>query len=213
MRCIYCNAAANTADHVPPRLLLERPFPKNLSTVPACHRCNNGFSLDEQYFLTILAQVGRSPALVAKVEEGGSVDRAVLRRPALAERIEASLVASPDGQVFIDPEEGRLFRVIKKIASGLYYLRRGRPVDTSSFWFVGSYPYNVIDLRPVALVAAAHTETFRPRRWHVIQAGVFAYIFVRMPDDRLLCLMDFHGALWGAAGVPEPPSAHTRAAT
>jgi hypothetical protein len=54
--CAYCGREKKlTADHVPPKLLLEQPFPLNLLTVPACHDCNSGFKKDDEYTRTVLA--------------------------------------------------------------------------------------------------------------------------------------------------------------
>ena len=44
-----------TADHVPPKLFLEQPFPPNLLTVPACADCNQSFKADDEYARTVLA--------------------------------------------------------------------------------------------------------------------------------------------------------------
>jgi hypothetical protein len=54
--CAYCGKAKKlTADHVPPKLFLEQPFPANLMTVPACGDCNQSFKADDEYTRTILA--------------------------------------------------------------------------------------------------------------------------------------------------------------
>lgn len=45
--CYSCgDSDAETKDHVPPKALLDKPFPF-LATVPSCKACNNDFSLDE----------------------------------------------------------------------------------------------------------------------------------------------------------------------
>ena len=49
MYCIYCGESADTREHCPSRAFLEKPYPTNLPTLPACKRCNNGFSADENY--------------------------------------------------------------------------------------------------------------------------------------------------------------------
>jgi len=49
MRCVYCGKTASTREHCPSRVFLSKPYPPNLPTVPACERCNNGFSSDELY--------------------------------------------------------------------------------------------------------------------------------------------------------------------
>jgi len=71
--------------------LLEHPYPDNLKTVPTCADCNSGFSLDEQYFLVLLAQKSTSPTLISRVENGGSIYRTLERSPALDKRIISSL--------------------------------------------------------------------------------------------------------------------------
>ena len=48
--CIYCNrAVANTVDHIPPKLLLAKPYPDNLLTVPSCFECNSSFQKHDEY--------------------------------------------------------------------------------------------------------------------------------------------------------------------
>ena len=42
--CVYCGNAAGTRDHVPPKVLLDEPYPPDLPPVPACDECNNRFS-------------------------------------------------------------------------------------------------------------------------------------------------------------------------
>lgn len=55
-KCIYCGAAeATTRDHIPPKSLYGKPRPSGLITVPSCEDCNRGFSLDDEYFRTVLA--------------------------------------------------------------------------------------------------------------------------------------------------------------
>lgn len=55
--CIYCGAQDNTREHVPSRVLLDKPYPENLPVVGACHPCNNGFSKDEEYVACLIESV------------------------------------------------------------------------------------------------------------------------------------------------------------
>lgn len=124
--CTYCGSTATTRDHVPPRLLLERPFPKNLHTVPSCLSCNRGASKDEEYFLGLIAQVSLSPFIGAKLEPGGTLDRAFTRSPAFEQLfLDAAGVDEDTGKPFVRPELPRVTRVVKKIAIGLFALRYG----------------------------------------------------------------------------------------
>lgn len=45
--CIYCSQTADSREHVPSKVFLHKPYPKNLSIVPSCSKCNNGYSQDE----------------------------------------------------------------------------------------------------------------------------------------------------------------------
>jgi hypothetical protein len=54
--CAICGVRlATTRDHVPPKAILVRPFPKNLITVPACVECNNGSAPMDSDFRVYLA--------------------------------------------------------------------------------------------------------------------------------------------------------------
>lgn len=119
--CLYCHGNADSKDHVPPRSLLERPFPKNLITVPACVLCNNGFSLDEQYFRDGLAQVGFSPTLHSKLEQNGIVTRSLTRAPKYRKLIEEAIFEGNDGRIFFNAKLKRFERIAVKIALGILF--------------------------------------------------------------------------------------------
>lgn len=67
--CIYCREEDITRDHIPSKILLDKPYPENLPVVGACFSCNNGFSLDEEY-LACLIEV-----LIAKTSEPSKLAR------------------------------------------------------------------------------------------------------------------------------------------
>jgi hypothetical protein len=52
--CVHCGGPSETVDHVPSKVFLEEPYPSNLMSSPACWRCNNGFSADEEYLACLL---------------------------------------------------------------------------------------------------------------------------------------------------------------
>ncbi len=208
--CIYCGEHAGTRDHVPPRFLLERPFPPNLRTVPSCMRCNNGASRDEQYLLALIAHVATAPKLVAKLEPGGSIDVALTRSPALEKRLLAAIgVDEKTGTTYIRPETIRVNKVVKKIAVGLFALRYGRAPASDAATLVGLYPYDENrNQLPVHYFVATFTERFKTKRWRSVQNGVFSYIFVRDPIQigKVLCVMDIHQSFWAVVHFPNPAS-------
>ncbi len=47
--CVYCGEKSDTREHSPSKVFLEKPYPEDLPVLPACRKCNNGFSDDELY--------------------------------------------------------------------------------------------------------------------------------------------------------------------
>lgn len=53
--CAYCGELKEISrEHVIPLCLFSRPYPPNLITVPACDKCNNDKSLDDDYLRDML---------------------------------------------------------------------------------------------------------------------------------------------------------------
>lgn len=54
--CAICGKEKATSnDHIPPRGIFAKPYPKNLITVPACSKCNNGASSNDEAFRAYLS--------------------------------------------------------------------------------------------------------------------------------------------------------------
>lgn len=211
--CIYCGATASTRDHVPPKLLLDKPFPPNLQTVPSCRACNNDASLDEQYFLALVSHVATSPSIAAKLAPGGSIDRAFSYSPALEERLLKALdVDDETGNPVIRPEIHRVRRVVQKVATGLFALRYGRVPVSSEISHVALYPYGLDDQRPLPYFVATFTERFKKKPWRQVQRGTFSYIFVRDPrhSGNVWCVMDIYQSLWGVVHFPNTKNARVQ---
>ena len=198
---------------MPPRLLLERPFPRNLRTVPSCLDCNRGASKDEEYFLALIAQVSLSPFISAKLESGGTLDRAFTRSPAFEQLfLDAMGVDEDTGKPFIRPVLPRVTRVVKKIAVGLFALRYGWAPPLEEVRPANLFPYELRDDRPLPYFISTFTERFQPKRWQTVQPGVFSYIFVRDPNHSgtVWCLMDFHRSFWGVVHFPRSRAGKVR---
>ena len=204
--CIYCTENATTREHVPPRVFLERPFPPNLTTLPACSSCNRSFSLDEEYFIALMTHIGTSPSLVNRIAKGGSVDRAMQRRPALDQRIVSALSVTEDGRVEIKPEQVRLKNVIRKVILGLYVLRYEQVPRLDEIIGVEAYPYNIDDHRPMDAFVSTFTERFQSKKWIDVQKNVFSYIFLKTNRSKshYCCVIDLHNNAWGIGYVPLP---------
>ena len=122
--CAYCGCPANTTDHTPPLCLLQKPYPKNLMTVPACRKCNDGFSQDETFLMAVLAYVSFEPDLICSKEHGRVAD-ALKRQPKLKAQIEMNMTS--DGYFQPTPDVvSRIRRVLVKTVQGLYFKHYGR---------------------------------------------------------------------------------------
>ena len=114
--CAYCGLVADTADHVPSRVLLDDPLPADLPVVPACAKCNRGFSKDEEYvacFLEcVLAGVVEPDRLRPKIS-------AALRHSSrLAAQIASSARADAASRLLWTPDLPRVANVVVKLARG-----------------------------------------------------------------------------------------------
>lgn len=88
-QCAYCAGNTLTRDHVPSRVLLDKPYPENLPVVPACLDCNQGFSSDEEYLACLVDCViadSCSPEDVGREK----IRRILSRKPNLAALLASS---------------------------------------------------------------------------------------------------------------------------
>lgn len=131
--CIYCAGTADTRDHVPPKLLLEEPLPPNLLTVPACRKCNNGYSDDERCVRDALHLVGFGEISREKTAPGGVVARSLEHSPLLSQKMNQARVAGEDGRILFQPALDRFSLVMVKIGAGLWFGRYHRCVTAAPF--------------------------------------------------------------------------------
>lgn len=142
--CIYCQKdPQETADHVPPKGLFKEPRPSNLITVPACSRCNNGFSGDDDYFLNLALdweasestdgrKVVEKRVRSMKRKEGRNVWKAFF---AMYKAVE---IYSPGGLYLTNSfafslDTGRLLRTVNRIIRGLYFELTKTPLPVGDY--------------------------------------------------------------------------------
>ena len=135
--CIHCGETLNdkncNKDHVPSKMILGRPLPKNTPKVLICKKCNNKFSKDEEYFFVFLNCV-ISGSTDPDKQKNRKIARSLERSPKLRGRIEKSIVTQTtffdEDRVSWRPEYGRLNDVIVKNARGHAYFEFGLPLFT-----------------------------------------------------------------------------------
>lgn len=114
--CIYCGGKPETIDHVPSKIIMDKPFPDNLPVVPACDKCNQDFSKDEEYFACLIECILRGTTEPEKLERI-KIKEILKRKPKLRARLEKAMLIK-DGQTYFQTEENRVRNVILKLARG-----------------------------------------------------------------------------------------------
>lgn len=115
-RCVYCAGFTGTRDHVPSKVLLDQPYPGELHVVPACDRCNQSFSKDEEYLACLIESVLSGSASPNDVQRE-NVKGILSKRPALAARLSQAR-REQAGQTIFEAEMERVRNVVLKLARG-----------------------------------------------------------------------------------------------
>ena len=115
--CVFCGDSPTTREHAASRVLLDDPLPDDLPLVGSCHRCNNGFSRDEEYLACLIDCVLNGSAEPEKVRRP-KVRASLLHSPALAARIAAGRTEDDSGRMIWQTEQERVQKVIVKLARG-----------------------------------------------------------------------------------------------
>lgn len=115
-QCAYCGKYPENRDHVPSKILLDRPFPDNLPVVSSCIECNSGFSLDEAYFACLIECVICGTTEIDKLSR--EVIKKTLRcKSQLRERLEKAL-QNDNEEITFEIEIERVENVLLKLAFG-----------------------------------------------------------------------------------------------
>lgn len=146
--CVHCGGVADTRDHVPSLVFLDKPYPSNLPVVPCCSTCNESFSLDEQYAACLLDCVVTGSVTAC---ERASVRRQLEENPGLADRLASARSVGEDGEVSWRPETDRLTNVVLKLARGHAAFEGAEPLLDD--------PKKVIAV-PLGLMAEAERDSF-----------------------------------------------------
>jgi hypothetical protein len=123
--CVYCGETADTREHVPSRVFLEKPFPENLPIVPACYTCNNSFSGDE-LFLSILLERIKLKYIKDNYSCSDRVRKRIEENKIIVDNIDTVLNDNKLEQL-----NERICNVLTKLAIGhaVYELSVGYPKD------------------------------------------------------------------------------------
>lgn len=112
--CFHCGRAADTVDHAPPKVLLDKPYPDEMIVVPSCYTCNNSASLDESWLACVIECVVTGEVEAERVTRS-AIAKMLAHSPALAASMAAIRSVGESGTMF-SPDMDRVRRIVTKIA-------------------------------------------------------------------------------------------------
>lgn len=208
--CVYCGELGPVSrDHIPPSNLFAQPRPSNLITVPACDRCNNAASLDDEYFRLAIT-TGIDPAkfpnefdlsleAIHKLSDPQKRGLAKTMLSNFSKRplpTPAGLYLGEAGALSIDA--ARIRRVVSRVVRGLFFHHLGKRLSSThtisvlSDWLSPDLPDKEL-LAEVQVVP----DFLNSAEAREIGSGVFCYryrILEEEPDGSIwwLCFYDHH---------------------
>jgi hypothetical protein len=140
--CVYCTCEeATTVDHIPPKLLLPRPYPANLLTVPACRGCNASFQADDEYTRFVVSIDLRGSDQQTIQAKMPSILRSLQRPNAkvfseyLKNQFKDTTVLGPDGRPMgqtLEADRGRINATGERMVRGLFFAESGVALQASA---------------------------------------------------------------------------------
>ncbi|MCL2762485.1 MAG: hypothetical protein FWD36_04665 [Treponema sp.] len=127
--CSYCGNRPDTRDHVPSKILLDKPFPENLPVVPCCLECNNKFSVDEEYVSCIFECIIKNICEIKNIKNI-RIRNIFERKITLYKKVK-ELFSNNDIQQILYQEKERINNVLVKLSKGHYKYEFGEPMFNS----------------------------------------------------------------------------------
>lgn len=147
--CSYCGDFPGTGDHVPSKILLDEPFPENLPKVPCCEKCNQSFSLDEEYIACLIECAIHGTTDTNKLKRQ-KIRRILTDKESLRQRLERSIYTDGNSIVF-SIEKDRLRNVILKLARGHAKFENSQPQFEEPAYY---------EVRPIATMTSKQFQVF-----------------------------------------------------
>lgn len=116
--CPYCgcelDSSNTTVDHIPSKVLIDKPYPAELATIPCCRSCNKGFSSDEEY-ASVLVECVKNQTFNPNAFSRESIKKTVSHTPSLIETVRQRVIFESKDRFSIDPDDNRFKAVLLKL--------------------------------------------------------------------------------------------------
>lgn len=185
-RCVFCGENADTREHIFAKCFFDRPYPNNLPTIPSCRKCNNSFSLDEQYLMYLIDY------LKSVEYNNGEFVRTVAQKTffhneELENRMINSLSVEGSGKPIFSIESDRISSVIRKIAQCLFMYHFNKKIPSSQIICRWLFLSQLSVIQKLAIEQINFT---------IIQEALVKYYCT--PQEVSFCLSDF---FYGSAEI------------
>lgn len=194
VNCAYCGGAIENRDHVPSKVLLDKPYPYQLPVVGSCKECNEGFSLDEEWLACFVECCVCGTTDPTKINRK-KVEKILSRKPALKARIEQTCHKDLFGTPHWYVDQKRVENVVLKLAQGhTAYDLYPRPYPPDVFWVTPLHCLSGAQLEEFETTAANYSvwpeigtrafirvtsfavdDFLDPSGWLVVQPGRYRY--------------------------------------
>lgn len=174
--CVYCGALPDTRDHVPPKVLLDEPYPLALPVVPCCKSCNNSFSYDEVYVACLIECVIHGTTTTEKLSRQ-KIKRILIERPYLQNAIEKCKNGNNSTPIW-NPDYERVKNLVLKLARGHAAYELSEP-QMNEPEHIAIHPYGTISDEILAEFECSQIMSMWP------EIGSRAFINVILPNKNI----------------------------
>lgn len=171
--CFNCGSLPTTRDHAPPKVFLDKPYPKNIIKVGSCGACNAVTSSDEQY-LACLIEVTLRGSTDPDDLQRSNIAKTLRRAPALRSRLDQARY-DIDGSTGFRCELERVNRVLEKMARGLWYFDHAEALTDA---------YAICRWWPAPLSPEQETDFFQTSGLQLLpEIGSHAFVRTLLPTS------------------------------
>lgn len=180
--CAYCGGLPDSRDHVPSKILLDEPYPKNLPIAESCTSCNQSFSASEEY-VACLIESAINGTTIPNENFRPKIATTLNARPSIAKRIEEGKQVSSNGQLIWQPEAKHVKKVMLKLARGHMAYELGiQHIEEPE----------LIEILPLAIMSEAHVEEFLTLPDSHTYPEIGSRAFVNLHSGKLTAFENWH---------------------
>ncbi len=140
--CAYCGSQAGTVDHVVPKALYpvsKRKSCLQLLTVPACEKCNQSYSDDEEHFRNVITTGGEITPITRelffdKVRPSFAKGKSLRHFRQLVGMMKDYKADEEQRHIIYPMQDTRFVRILLKVYRGLAFHHFGCPVPEENIW-------------------------------------------------------------------------------